>query len=88
MWNSRNHQIIGLAMSERDQVSLLDIYQLLEDDRHTKLTNYILQFLWRDLTPGFDIVGPYFTSEDIVSAKFVSACIFETIRLFQVCCME
>ena len=84
MWNSRNHQIIGLAMSEQDQASLADIYQLLEDDRRTKLTNYILQFLWRDLTSGFDIVGPYFTSEDVVTAKFVSACVFETIRLFQV----
>ena len=60
MWNSRNHQIIGLAMSERDQASLLDIYQVLEDDKRTKMTNYILQFLWRDLTSGFDIVGPYF----------------------------
>ena len=68
MWNSRNHQLIRLVMSEKDQASLLDIYQLLVDDRHTKMTNYILQFLWRDLTSDFDIVGPYFTSEDAVSA--------------------
>ena len=80
IWNSRNHQLIGLAMSERDQASLQDIYQLLEDDQHTKLTNYILQFLWRDL----DVVGPYFTSENTVTAKFISACIFETIQLFRV----
>ena len=84
IWNSRNHQLIGLAMSETDQASLQDIYQLLEDDRHTKLTNYILQFLWRDLTSSFDVVGPYFTSEDTVTAKFISACVFETIQLFQV----
>jgi len=87
IWNSQNHQIIGLAMSEKVQASLLDIYQVLEDDRRTKMINYILQFLWRDLTSGFDIIGSYFTSED-VSEKFVSACVFETIRLFQVCCME
>jgi len=84
IWNSRNHQIIRLAMSESDQASLQDIYQLLEDDRHTKLTNYILQFLWRDLTSSFDVVGPYFTSEDTVTAKFISACVYETIQLFQV----
>ena len=72
IWNSRNHQLIGLAMSETDQASLQDIYQLLEDDRHTKY--YILQFLWRDLTSSFDIVGLYFTSEDTVTAKFICMC--------------
>jgi len=83
-WNSRNHQLIGFAMSEKDQASLQDIYQLLEVDWHTKLINYILQFLWRDLTSSFDVIGSYFTSEDTITAKFISACVFETIQLFQV----
>ena len=65
----------------KDQASLLDIDQLLEDDCHTKMTNYIWQFLWRDLTSGLDIVDPYFTSGDVVSAKFISACVFDCFRL-------
>ena len=55
LWNSRNHQIIGLSMSEKEQASLHDIYHLFDDDQHTKMTNYIVQFLWRDLTSSFDI---------------------------------
>ena len=85
MWNSRNHEIIGLSMSEKEQASLHDIYQLFDDDQHTKMTNYIVQFLWRDLTSSFDIVGPYYISEDAVTTKFLSACVFETIKIFQVC---
>ena len=72
-------------MSEKEQASLHDIYQLFDDDQHTKMTNYIVQFLWRDLTSSFDIVGPYYTSEVVVTAKFHSACVFETIKVFQVC---
>ena len=49
------------------------------------MTNYILQLLWRDLTLSFDIVGPYYTNEDNVTARFISACAFETIKIFQVC---
>ena len=72
-------------MSEKEQASLHDIYQLFDDDQHTKMTNYIVQFLWRDLTSSFDIVGPYYTSEVVVTTKFLSACVFETIKVFQVC---
>ena len=57
MWNSWNHHIIGLAMSSDDQSSLHDVFQLFDNDHRTRQTNYILQFLWRDLTSSFDIVG-------------------------------
>ena len=49
----------------------------------TEQTSYVLQFLWRDLTSKFDIVGPYFTSSKGIKAKFIIACVFETIKLFQ-----
>ena len=32
MWNSRNHRIIGLAMSSDDQSSLHDVFQLFDND--------------------------------------------------------
>ena len=35
----------------------------------------------------FDIVGPYFTSEGTMSAKFIMACILKTVKIFQVCLM-
>ncbi len=35
----------------------------------SKLAIYILQFLWRDLTSSFDVVGPYFTSNGPLESK-------------------
>ena len=60
MWirNSRNQQIIGLAMSPDDMSSLHDIYMTYDEDTKTEQTSYVLQFLWKDLTSKFDIVGP------------------------------
>jgi len=85
MWNSRNHKIIGLAMTEENQASLHDVFQLFDENHRVKQTCYILlQFLWRDITSCFDIVGPYFSSEEAMTAKLVGACVLETIRLFHV----
>ena len=61
LWNSRSQKIVGLAMTIEDQASLHDIYRTLDGTESTQQMSYILQFLWRDLTSSFDIVGPYFT---------------------------
>jgi len=81
MWNSHSHQLMGLAMTSNHLASLNDVYPLLSDT--SKQTSYILQFLWRDLTSEFDIIGPYFTCSSSVEAKFVLACVLETVKLFQ-----
>ena len=83
MWNSRRHKLLGLAMTSEDLRSLIDIYKILHDPDTNKQTSYVLQFLWRDLTSCYDIVGSYFTSYSTVEGKFIIACIFETIKLFQ-----
>ena len=83
MWNSRSHQLMGLAMTTENLASMNDVYSLLLQSNTAKQTSYILQFLWRDLTSEFDIVGPYFTCSSSVEAKFVLACILETVKLFQ-----
>jgi len=82
MWNSWNHQLMGLAMTSEDMASLTDIYRILKDPEASQMS-YILQFIWRDLTSSYDVVGPYYTSAASVEAKFVVACVFETIKLFQ-----
>lgn len=84
MWNSRNQKIIGLAMTQEDLASLQDIYQLVDHDSRTRQTSYILQFLWRDLTSPFDIVGPYYTSSDTLESKFILSCLLDTLRNFHV----
>ena len=58
--NSRSQQMIGIAMHAEDMASLLDVYSTYDDTEHkTDQTNYIMQFLWRDLSSSYDIVGPY-----------------------------
>lgn len=71
MWNSRSQKIIGLAMSPDEMSSLHDAYQLVDEMSASKQTSYILQFLWRDLTSSFDVVGPYFTSGGQLESKFI-----------------
>ena len=79
MWNSRSQTIVGLAMDAEDQATLHDVYQLFHKEKTVEQTAYIMQFLWRDLTSSYDIVGPYFTSSEVFSAKFILACVLETI---------
>ena len=83
MWNSRNQTLSGLAMTSKDMSSLVDVYELLQTPKAVAQTSYILQFLWRDLTSCYDIVGPYFTCADSVDSKFILTCVLETIKLFQ-----
>ena len=63
--------------------SLIDVYQLLKKPHFAAQTSYILQFLWRDLTSNYDIIGPYFTCAESVDSKFIVASMLDTIKLFQ-----
>ena len=56
MWNSRSQTLIGISMTHKELSSLADIYQTVNDD-YAQQTSYILQFLWRDLTSDFNIIG-------------------------------
>ena len=85
IWDPRSHHLVGLAMSPEEQASLQDVFQLFDPSLRVKQTNYVLQFLWCDLTSSFDIVVPYFfTSEGPMKAKFVMECVLESIKIFQV----
>lgn len=82
MWNSRSQRIVGFAMTPDDLPNLLDVYQTLDSDTSTQTTTYILQFLWRDLTSSFDVVGPYFTRNGAFESKFIIGVVFEVVKLF------
>ena len=82
LWNSRSQEVIGLAMNPEDMSSLHDVYMSLGDEQPQQ-ANYMLQFVWRDLTSSFDIVGPYYSSSESLKSKFILACVFETIKIFQ-----
>ena len=82
MWNSRSEQMVGFAMTHEDMANLLDVYQTLGAEVATQSTTYILQFLWRDLTSSFDLVGPYYTSNGTFESKFILGVVIETIKLY------
>ena len=79
MWNSRSHKLSGLAMTSKDLCSLNDIYRFLQEPESPKQTSYILQFLWRDLTFSYDIIGPYFTSADTVDSQYILTCLLDLL---------
>lgn len=83
MWNSKNNRIIGVAMTVDQLASLHDIYQSVDAGFRTQKTSYVLQFLWRDLSAPFDVIGPYFTSEKSLETKFLMTCLFESMFVFE-----
>ncbi|XP_014671922.1 PREDICTED: uncharacterized protein LOC106812541 [Priapulus caudatus] len=81
MWNSKSQQVYGLAMSLNDLSSLHDIYTTIDPKVKTQKAKYCLQFLWRDCTSDFDLVGPYYTSEGVQQPSHIIACLQDTMRL-------
>ena len=79
MWNSRNNTVIGYAMTYEEMTGLHDIYMQLDTAPHLRKTNYVIQFLWRDLCSSFDVLGPYYTSENSLENKFIEMCILDAI---------
>lgn len=69
-------------MSSDEFISLHDVYEgLLEDDKCQK-TSYIVQFLRRDLTSSFDVVGPYFTSSSSLEMHSLHAMVVRSMLVF------
>lgn len=56
-----NSAIKGYAMSPDELPWLHDVFMSIGEDCDQQKTSYILQFLWRDLTSKFDVIGPYLT---------------------------
>ena len=83
MWNSKNNEIVGLAVSEDDLRSLHDVYASVKDEKGLQMTSHILQFLWRDLSSNFDVIGPYFTSDSMMEAKFITSCVLDAMLAFE-----
>lgn len=82
VWNSMNSTIKGYAMSPDELPCLHDVFMRIGEDFEQQKASYILQFLWRDLTSKFDVIGPYFTCAGSWDHKFLLECIMRTIQAF------
>ena len=82
LWNSSSQEVYGLSMTPDQFTSLQDVFQELRNDADMQRTEYVLQFLWRDMMSSTDIFGPYYTSPKSMDAKFIYACVLDSFRLF------
>ena len=82
IWNSANSSITGYAMSSSDMASLHDVYEGLDEEEECQKTDYVLQFLWRDVSSKFDVIGPYFTISGTIEAQNLHTIVMKTLLVF------
>ena len=56
--NFKNGEVLGWAMTPQEMSQLHDIFEDITDKKENNKVPYVLQFLWRDLTSAFDLIGP------------------------------
>ena len=69
-------------MTPDELATLADVYEKPNEDGPMK-TTYVLQFLWRDISSDFDLIGPYFTSNSGLDSRFTLACLYETMQVLE-----
>lgn len=67
-WNLKGGGITGFTISVGELQVLHDVYTSTVEEG-AKKASYIMQFLWRDLTSGYYLVGPYFSTEGSISSN-------------------
>ena len=77
------YRFVGHAMTSEDMASLQDVYEELRAPKACK-ASYQLQFLWRDLTSDFDVIGPYYSSQKGMESKFIISCLMASIHAFHI----
>lgn len=82
IWNSSDSSILGFSMSSDDFISLHDVYEGLCMDERCQKTCYIVQFLCRDLSSNFDVVGPYFNCSSSLELKVLHSMVTRTMLAF------
>ena len=70
-------------MTADDMLSLHDVYDELSAPKSIK-ASFIMQFLWRDLTSDFDVIGPYFSSGKGMECKYIISCLMTTMHSFHI----
>ena len=75
--------MIGIAMEPHEVPGLADFNTCKDDDAGVQAAEYYLQFLWRDLTSDFDVIGPHFSSSSTMDCSFTVKCLQDTVDAFQ-----
>ncbi len=69
-------------MCSTDMISLHDVYEELRTGEQCQKTQYVLQFLWRDLSSDFDVIGPYFNCSSSLEVKSLHSFVIRSMLVF------
>ncbi len=61
---------------------LHDVYEGLDEEEDCHKTEYMLQFMWRDISSKFDAMGPYFNITVSIESKRLHAIVVKTMLAF------
>jgi len=80
-WNLKGAGITGFTMAEDELKVLHDVFNSTIQPGAQK-ASYIVQFLWRDLTSGYDVIGPYFPVESSIKSGVLQEFIMLSLKAF------
>ena len=80
-WNLKGGGITGFTMAEDELPALHDVYSLAIQSGCQK-TSYIVQFLWRDLTSGYDMIGPCFPVANSMDSNTLQEFFLQCLKAF------
>ena len=86
--NFKNGEVLGWAMTPKEMSQLHDILEDITDKQENNKVRYVLQFLWRDLTSAFDLIGPYFTCQATVTTSALSKMVNKTMYALHKFCLK
>lgn len=80
-WNLKGGGITGFCTSEDDLKVLHDVFNAAVQPGAQK-ASYTVQFLWRDLTSSFDLIGPYFPVGSSMDSSVLQELVMMTLKAF------
>ena len=80
-WNLKGGGITGFSTSEDELKVLHDVFSATVQPGAQK-ASYIVQFLWRDLTSNFDLIGPYFPIGSSMQSSVLQDFVTLTLKAF------
>ena len=79
--NLKGGSISGFTMAPDELPVLDDVYTSAIQSGCQK-ASYIVQFLWRDLTSGYDMIGPYFPVSSSVDSNILQEFFLPSLKAF------
>ena len=80
-WNLKGGGITGFTMADDELPTLHDVYSSAIQSGCQK-ASYIVQFLWRDLTSSYHMIGPYFPVPNSMDSNILQEFFMQCLKEF------